>query len=281
MHVSISDLLPFLACEYAGSNRLDKRLWSGSTDALYLGTALHKYMEWKLLPKEQREATPEPAFTFTDLASTKSFAAMVDAVRDWECPWHVWAVEREVTIPLLSDVMTEDGLPNDPVLKGRLDAVVRDEKGRYWSLQWKTIGKGQNIGAKLEEVRMSPHEIAYARAYRQETGIPLVGTIVGLFRKSLTKQEVLDKVPVFQLYPLLRSQDEVDDAWLMDIRPKLLDLIGSCDENMPRNWTQCAKFGNTWKQCPLFDHCHLGVSIESLGLVPLEDRYGSEEAPED
>lgn len=275
MNLSISDLLPYLACRYGGSMRLEKKAWSAPTDALYLGTALHKHMEWVLAGR----VTPEPILPLTDPASIKSFDAMKQSVEGWTMPWKVLDIEREVKIAL--DTQMPLAQYDGAVLNGRLDAVVEDEKGRRWSLQWKTIGKGQNIGAKLEDVRMSFHELAYSYMYRIETGQPLVGTIVGLFRKSLTKQEALDKVPVFQLYPLLRSQDEVDEAWQVDIKPACRELLASGETAEPRNWTQCAKFGASWRQCPLFDHCHLGVSIDSLGLTPLEERYGSAETTDE
>lgn len=267
MNISISDLLPYLACQYAGSMRLERQEWSGSTDALYLGTALHKHMEWILNGRQG----PEPFLPLTEPKDIKSLDAMRAAVLDWESPWEVLEVERAVSFDL----------GNGHTLNGRLDAIVKDDKGRHWSLQWKTIGKGQNIGAKLEDVRMSFHELAYAYMYKMETGIDLAGTIVGLFRKSLTIQETKDKVPVFQAYPLLRSPHDVAEAWAADIKPACLEMIDSLNIATRRNWTQCAKFGASWRQCPLFDHCHLGLSIESLGLVPLEVRYGNEESTDE
>lgn len=262
-YVTISDLLPSLGCRYAGATRHSLREWSAPGTALYLGTAVHKYMEWVLGGR----VGDAPLATFSDAVSQSSYDAIVASVANWTPEWKVISVEQEVSTPISTDW-------NSYTLKGRLDAVVEDSLGRHWSLQWKTIGKGQNIAAKLEDVRMSPHEITYNYAY----GEKMVGTIVGLFRKSLTKAEKEMNVPVFQLYQLLRTWDETTSAYTLDVRPLLEQFLHDAHQaqDVPRNWTNCrGKFGNM--PCPLYDHCHMGLPVASLGLVPLEDRYGSSE----
>lgn len=291
MNLSVSDLLPFLDCTYAGQQRLLLNAWSGSTGALRLGTALHEHMEWLLHGRFH----PEPQAALQDSADQKSLDSMRAAVVGWNPPWQLQGIELQLSAPLFETAGGAPAVPipsymlppgeeptppssgNGPTIVGTLDALVFDEKDRHWSLQWKTIGKGRNVGAELERVRMSPHELTYHWLVKQALGIDLSGTIVGLFRKSLTKKEMEQGVPVFQLYELPRASEEALKAFYEDIGPAFNDLYDSLTTEGwqdRKNWRACyGPFGNS--PCPLFDHCHLGLPADTLGLIPLEDRYSA------
>lgn len=266
MKLSISDLLPYLDCNYAGFQRLATKSWSAPGAALRVGTAVHKHMEWIL---RGRQGEP-PLIALGSMEDQQTYEHCISGVANWTPPWEIVHVELPLEAPVVTGQLD---------LQGRLDAIVKDGK-HYWSLQWKTVGRGVNIGNVLEKVRMSPHEIAYHWLVKQTLGIELAGTILGTFKKNLTKAEQSAGTPIFQTWALYRTPEEAESAWVYDIMPLLEQLwdtqIGA-QGFVPRNWTSCfGPFGNS--PCPLFGHCHNGLTIEAMGLVPLEDRYAQPEA---
>lgn len=266
MKLSISDLLPYLSCQYAGQQRLKANAWGAPGNAVKIGSAVHEYMAWILGDRKG----DEPLIALSSVEDQRVYEHCISAVKDWIPPFEVKLIEHAL----------EAELPSGGVsLQGRLDALVFDE-GEYWSLQWKTVGRGVNIGNVLEKVRMSPHEIAYHWLVKECLGIELAGTVLGTFKKHLTKAEQSIGTPVFQTWALHRTSDEAETAWADDIAPMLALLNEQVTGRMPawpppRNWTSCfGTFGNS--PCPLFGHCHNGLPIEAMGLVPLEDRYAQE-----
>ena len=258
MKLSTSDLLPYLDCHYAGVVRLRQNAWSGSSSALRVGTAVHKHMEWIM---RGRPDGP-PAIALPSVEEQQTFDHCISAVTDWTPPWDI----RHVELPL------EAALSPSLTVQGRLDALALDA-GRHWSVQWKTVGRGVNIGNVLEKVRMSPHELTYHHLVKQALGIELAGTILGTFKKNLTKAEQAAGTPIFQTWALYRTPDEAALAWQEDLEP-MFRALANGDLAAPRNWTSCfGQFGNS--PCPLFGHCHNGLPIMAMGLVPLEDRYAA------
>lgn len=261
MNLSVSDLLPFLDCPYAGTTRLREQAWAGSSGALRVGTAVHQHMEWVL----HGRPTPPPLLALHSAEEQAQYEHCIAGVASWSPPWPVLSVEEPLQLEVRPDLW----------IQGRLDARVED-KGQ-WSLQWKTLGRGVDVGKSLEKIRMSPHEITYHMLVKQVLGIDLKGTIVGTFKKHLTKAEQAQGVPIFQLWQLHRPTDEAQAAWEEDIFPAFDDLASAL-RGWPRprrDWTKClGKFDNF--KCPLYDHCHLGLPISALGLVTLEDRYAPE-----
>ena len=265
MKLSISDLLPYLDCQYAGQQRLKANAWGAPGNAVKIGSAVHEYMAWILGDRKG----DEPLIALSSVEDQRVYEHCISAVKDWIPPFEVKLIEHAL----------EAELPRGGVsLQGLLDALVVDEDGFYWSLQWKTVGRGVNIGSTLEKVRMSPHEIAYHWLVKESLGIELAGTILGTFKKHLTKEEQKMGVPIFQLWHLNRTADEAAEAMQRDIAPVLISL--AIDMSMPRlaprNWTSClGYYGNS--PCPLFGHCHNGLPIMAMGLIPLEDRYAQED----
>lgn len=260
MRFSVSDLLPFLDCEYKGAVRWDIQRWTAPTRNMRLGTALHKYCDSLL-------RTGQPNHGFTDTADAD--------LRDDLLPL-IEAADRHLAPPpfLLraSETPIVYPLSNGHELVGRLDGhIVRED--RDCSLQWKTVGKGVNIGNYLEKVRMSPHEIFYRTGLRN-LGREVSGTSLGIFRTYLTKAQKEDNVPVFELFDLPATKEE-DEAAMRDIVETAHRFIAaSIDHGFAyrlRNWTACQSiFG----KCPLFEHCHNRAFAEDCVTVPLEARYG-------
>lgn len=265
MRLSISDLLPYLSCQYAGQQRLKANAWGAPGNAVKIGSAVHEYMAWILGDRKG----DEPIIALSSVEDQRVYEHCISAVKDWVPPFEVRLIEHALEAALPSSTVT---------LQGRLDALVFDE-GEYWSLQWKTVGRGVNIGNTLEKVRMSPHELAYHWLVKECLGIELAGTILGTFKKHLTKEEQKMGTPIFQLWHLNRTPDEAREAMGRDIAPVFygMEVDIKVGRPSPRNWTSClGYYGNS--QCPLFGHCHNGLPIMAMGLIPLEDRYAQEDA---
>lgn len=261
MQLSISDLLPYLDCSYRGVTRLREQRWTLPTDAMRLGTAVHTYCQQLLTTKKPNHdrswlardiaEAAEPLITAADLALAPP-------------PFEVLDVELPLSYPLSAA----------HELVGRLDAVAR-HNGQLYSVQWKTLGKGQNLGNFLEKVRMSPHEISY-RTMLRTRGEAVSGTLLGVFRTSLSKAQAADNVPIFEIFPLESTAAE-DDAAFEDITSAAKDLlIGATNVSLAeprhsrRNWAACFSiFG----ACPLVQHCHFGSDVASCLPAPLENRY--------
>jgi hypothetical protein len=258
LQLSISDILPYLDCRYKGITRLSAQRWTPPTSRQQLGTIIHKHCDdllttgrinhdysWidpVLLPEA------EPLLSEADLALCPP-------------PFKVLASE----IPLTTEI------GNDVHLVGRLDAVALFND-RIYSVQWKTVGKGVSIGPFLEKVRMSPHEISYRYMLRQDNRFKdCAGTLLGVFRTYLTKQQKEDNVPRFELFELEATEEEDAEAFELDIATTGRELARSVhDGPRVRNWTACQSIFGT---CPLYQHCHFGSSIEDCLVSPLENRY--------
>lgn len=248
--VSVSDLLPFLDCEYKGRARLLMNAWSAPTAQMRFGTWVHQKAAHLLLPAPGSE----------DLVLPLEFIDQEPLVKEledflWVPPFTVLSTETPLTIPIGDDILVQ----------ARIDALI-EEDGQVGDLQWKTIGKGKDVGRELERIRMSPHEITYRKAMRL-SGINVKWTAVGVLRTYLTKTQQEEKVPRVQLYTLPATQEEDDKAWL-DVEASFKRFARG--KSSIKNWSAC--FGS-FGRCPLLDHCHNGVSAIDLLTYPLIDRY--------
>lgn len=156
-------------------------------------------------------------------------------------------------------------------LEVRPDGLVTYQDS-LMDLQWKTAGKGRNISLLLSEVANSPHEISYRHVLRQQ-GVPVVGTLLGVFRTYLTKQQKADRVPILEFFPLFADADADAKAFRDDIKPALVELATT--QHARRNWGACFSLTGA---CPLVPHCHGSAAIEDCLPQPLEDRYGDRAA---
>lgn len=247
MQVSVSDLLPFLDCEYKGQVRLHNQRWVAPTFNMRLGTWFHEVaatsLEGKPLPD-----TPEE---FTEFIGIRA-----QLIRFCQPPpFDVVSIETPLSFPLSKDVN----------IVMRLDGLIRTN-GDMTDLQWKTVGKGKDIGKELERIRMSPHEITYRRGMRL-AGIQVWGTSIGIIRTYLTKEQRKENIPSVQLYALPATKEEDDAAW-EDIEGFFKRLTRS--KSTLKNWNACfSNFG----VCPLLSHCHHGASINDLLPERLVNRY--------
>lgn len=258
MRFSISDLLPFLDCDYKGAVRWDSQHWVSPTRNMRLGTALHRYCD--------NLFRNGPDHTFIDTADADLREDLIPLID---------AADRHLAPPpfllLSSETPIVYPLGNGHELVGRLDGHIVWEDGDC-SLQWKSVGKGVNIGNYLEKVRMSPHEIFYRTGLRR-LGREVSGTALGIFRTYLTKAQKEDNVPVFELFDLPATREE-DEAAMLDITETARRFIAASTDHgfayRIRNWTACQSiFG----KCPLFEHCHNRASVSDCLTVPLEARY--------
>lgn len=261
MDISISDLLPFLACEYRGATRLKLQRWTPPTEPMHLGTLLHAYVA-KLLQTGQPDHTfGPPGIGLEPLIEAADRALL-------PIPWVIHGVEEPLYIQL-------GQTPHR--LIGRLDARVShpqcDEQDRQYqkSLQIKTFGKGQNLGNFLEKVRMSPHEISY-RTMMRAAGHDCDGTLLLVFRTYLTKQQKADNVPIFESFDLQATHQEDKEAF-KSIERQALNLITAPTHGFPqatKNWAACF---NLLGNCPLIQHCHHGADAGDCLPFPLSNRY--------
>jgi hypothetical protein len=259
---SVSDLLPFLECNYKGTMRFQHQRWVEPTASMRLGTTVHKLCQ-NMLTGGALGDIPE---LVPGLEPMLPEIGCVLSPPPFEC----LAVEHPLQWQM-----------GRHMLVGRLDAIGR-MGGRKWSIQWKTLGKGRDLGMLLEKVRMSTHEIAYRSMYAAAYGEYLAGTALGVFRTYRTKQQLKDGVPIFSFHelPVLVREDE--EAW-EDIRAHMRRFI---DHNVagawsPKNWSACF---SSWGTCPLLEHCHHGADWQQLLPAPLADRYtdlppGGQHAP--
>jgi hypothetical protein len=266
MRFSISDLLPYLDCRYKGAVRYMNKLWTAPTVRQQLGTIVHQHCDTLLKtgrinhdhswidPTLFHEA--EPLLSEADLAL---------------CPPPFEVLGSEVPLSLRFGSINATTSLNHQLV-GRLDAVAKKDD-RIYSVQWKTIGKGISIGPFLEKVRMSPHEISYRHMLRQDDRYKeCAGTLLGVFRTYLTKQQKEDNVPRFEIFELNASPQEDQAAFEQDILPSLRAIIQDCisPQAPPRNWTACHSIFGT---CPLYHHCHSGAAVRDCVAHSVEDRY--------
>jgi hypothetical protein len=258
MQLSISDILPYLDCRYKGIARLHHQRWTPPTSRQQLGTIIHQHCDNLLKTGTINHDTSwiDP----TLLPEAEPLLAEADLNL---CPPPFTIIGSELPLSI------EAG--NNLQIVGRLDAVALYNE-RLYSVQWKTVGKGVSIGPFLEKVRMSPHEITYRHMLRQAPDFQdCAGTILGVFRTYLTKQQKEDNVPRFEFFPLEATAEEDEEAFEKDIAPVARELARSVgDGGGARNWTACQSLFGT---CPLYQHCHFGASIPDCLVSPLENRY--------
>lgn len=253
INLSISDLLKYRTCPY--SFVLSKTVgWAGASPAMRRGTMLHLALESKLSGED-----PGP-FDLSSLSSgDASFVEKgLERLKYWGPPFQVRATEHPLSFQF-------SGFQ----LVGRLDALVEDSG--LWSLQLKTVGKGKSLGNKLEEVRTSPHEVAY-HWLAAKAGLDLKGTIL-LTLKDLNKDQAQAGLDMLQLTHLPRDLGWVESAFFRDIFPDLVEMSELVSGlAIQRDYTSChGDFGNSL--CPAYDHCHNDVPVSALGLIVQEDRY--------
>jgi hypothetical protein len=256
MRFSVSDLLPFLDCEYKGATRWDHQHWTPPTRNMRLGTALHQYCDLVLRTGRGNH----PLLTEPDIA--EDLVPLIEAADRYLAPPPFRVLDSETPIV--------HPLGGGHELVGRLDGIACLPD--IHSLQWKTVGKGVNIGNYLEKVRMSPHEIFYRTGLRR-IGYDCRGTALGVFRTYLTKAQKEDNVPIYELFELPATEAE-DEAAMQDILEAARRFISASASGgttfRMRNWSACQSiFG----KCPLFEHCHNGNDARELLPVPLESRY--------
>lgn len=265
MNLSISDLLRYRTCPY--SFVLSKTAgWSAPSAAMRRGTALHLVLERKLSGEPAELQAAEWAnIDSKDHAFVEQGA---EALKYWSPGFHVQGTE----VPL--SFSWSGGIPAQPYLTlvGRLDAIGEDQG--LWSVQLKSVGKGQPLANKLEQVRTSPHEIAY-HWLAAKAGMSLQGTIL-ITLKELTKAQQAADTPILQVHHLPRTIGFVEQSFYRDIFPDLRDMAALAQtrsvSSAKRDYLSCyGDFGNSL--CPAFDHCHNEVPVPALGLIPQEDRY--------
>lgn len=263
MFISVSDILPYLDCQYKGATRLASRSWTPPSSRMQLGTILHKHCDDLL--KTGRINHDHSWIDPILLPEAEPLLAEADLHL---CPPPFKVLGSE--IPLISEI------GNNLHLVGRLDAIARFND-RIYSVQWKTVGKGVSIGPFLEKVRMSPHEISYRHMLRQDNRFKdCAGTLLGVFRTYLTKQQKEDNVPRFEIFELEATEEEDSQAFEADIATTGRQLARSIDDGpRVRNWTACQSIYGT---CPLYQHCHSGSDVKDCLTVPLENRYSDVES---
>lgn len=268
MRISVSLYNEWLRCPLRAWWQYNKRTWTPGGKALKMGTAVHKYME--ALSRTGRGVLPPE--TASDLVL--ELAPLLEHVpSDFlarEGMWYHQHEGRSCAEMQLSAKIYCPRIDTWVEVVGTLDDIAEDEEA-LWSLQFKTVAKGKPIGGELEKHRMSHHEMVY-HWLAMENGIPLAGTALGTIRK-LSQADLKANVPVWSLFRLERSRDEVVEFIADDFAPMLERMVADLEENKPpRNWLGCFDpYGNY--RCPLFDACHNGVDADSITLEPMEDRY--------
>lgn len=262
--LSISDLLPYLACEYRGHTRFTQQRWLAPSDPQRLGTWLHALCAWILCDENpDSDWAPTPPEDLLALA-----APLAEAAREQlydRTPFRVHWVEQALGLQIAPEL----------TLEVRPDGLVTYQDSLL-DLQWKTAGKGRDISRLMSEVVNSPHEIAYRHILRQH-GNDVQGTLLGVFRTYLTKQQKADNVPILEFFPLYASAEEDATRFHQDLVPKAIALANSRLSGAVtyKNWSACFSLTGA---CPLVPHCHQGAAIEDCLPQPLEDRYADRAA---
>lgn len=258
MLISVSDILPFMDCRYKGATRLSLKRWTPPSSRMQLGTVLHKHCDDLL-----KTGKINHDYSWIDPILLPEAEPLLAEADLHLCPPPFQVLASEIPFKL--------EIGNDLHLVGRLDAVAKLNE-KIYSVQWKTVGKGVSIGPFLEKVRMSPHEITYRTMLRQDPRFKeCSGTLLGVFRTYLTKQQKENNVPRFEFFELEATEEEDCEAFEFDIAQSGRELISTINHGPRiRNWTACQSIYGT---CPLYQHCHFGGSPEDTLTVPLEDRY--------
>jgi hypothetical protein len=269
--ITVSDILPFLDCNYKGAARYSSQRWTSPTRPMERGTALHEYVR-KLFE------TGKPDHRFLDEvvpADVRDEVEPLITAADRHLlpiPFHILGIEQSIQLLINFEHY-------DFYLHVRPDFIVNID-GKVWSGQIKTLGRGIPLGPYLEKVRMSFHEGAYRTALRT-IGHDVAGTILLTFRTYLTKEQKANNVPVFEQFVLPATEEE-DNLIFTDLRRASIALFYYTNTTAKtpgalrttyapiRGWHNCTSLLGT---CPLYQHCHNRATIEDCLPVPLTDRY--------
>lgn len=235
-----------------------------------LGTLVHEHLHHIL------SAGPAPEVS-SDL--TAEFAPIRDAARGvLSLPYNIIATEHPFGYGPLSSgygPLSSGNRNSIPWLVGRLDGIAIGPDGRFWSVQWKTLGKGGNVGNLMEAVKYSTHECCYRMLLQNfllqimPENIPHVaGTLLGVFRTYLTKQQKADNIPIFQFYEL-EVDRETSSNVLSSTWRYARDFVAGAASTP--HYTACfSPRGN----CPLIAHCYQhDIDIHALLPELQRDRY--------
>lgn len=245
--LSISDLLPFLDCEYKGRTRFETQRWTPPTLQQRLGTHLHALAAAVVTPGAERPTLPNELLTFQHL-----HLALTNFLTP--PPFEVLSVETPLSFEL------EKGVE----IQCRVDGLV-NQNGVH-DLQYKTLGRGKAVATELERIRMSPHEITYRRAWRR-AGVNILGTLVVIIRTYMSQENAKASVPYVQHYTLSATAEEDEEAW-KDIEIYLKRLARG--KAKAHNWAACQ---GIYGSCPLLPHCHYRVPVSVCLQSELSNRY--------
>lgn len=101
-----------------------------------------------------------------------------------------WSKENDDFVIMKSEIEFEVEIPGmDAVYQGRIDAIIQDERGRYWLMDHKTAAQfGDTTWLDLDTQISS-----YCWAVQKMLGVKLEGLVYNELRKSIPKNPVMNK----------------------------------------------------------------------------------------
>lgn len=231
--------------------------------ALQVGTLAHALYEVAGAPNWLEESTRIMLEAAAQL-EPKEFDKLLrihDALPKLKLPWTRGPREISLRMPLLD-------CPGAFIV-GRLDGTCNTPSGQLWSEQLKTIDMSHDAATTIDKVRRSYHEITYNVLWhsnfleRELSGIALV-----LARKRPTKADPmvfstdlieLPRLEAAELFIPIEKAFQALHHWTIEATAPILKNYSSCH----------TPFGT----CAFKPHCHYGVRVDALDLVPAPTRY--------